>query len=799
MIILLNINKGSGCVDMPGVVVSKVKLNQKRNKLRRQHRRFKVYRKGNEWRIHYWSRGSRREVNGAYTSRSGEEVVCRQMAFAYLRFHKRRLEGAYQHVFSSQTSVNQVELLAQNEFDKRWYQGCADGYTELSIVGNGLGRCLRTMTDTMRAGDERTHLLYSENHAMAIVLLCKALPGAVRPYWVVKFYDPNSSQAHQRIELSDASLLDDIGLGDFLSQAGIRWYFPSYAIAVLLEFNDPHNVLPYNPNQDIVSVHPVSLRSPAFKLSLHNALLFAKVPALSRLLNQVMQSRLPAWKKLQLLSAKPLGSPGFVYALDATRLAAVQVFLQAIMRPGLTNKGRVKLMRACNHNGWDAFYFLLGNSAGLEIIRQFVMTVLSSTFLEKDRVTVLMGTNYIGNSALNGALFKPGVSDNLALYLGLIGASDKLLPASKVHLMRARDQYGESGWHVCFSQNKMSQVRLFAVSVLASTLSERDKLGLLACKHRGVPGLAKAFQYNHVALVEDFVQRVLNSDLSVGSKCTVLAACDDTGAPGLYRAFKKNNAAMVGVFARAVLGSDLPSDAIMRLLAARRLGGVPGLHQAMSLGYSESVESFVQSVATSALSISEKMSLMLAKGPFHNPGLSYAMQMGRSEVVDVYMRAVASMGLHPEKIFILFSADDSMGLSALSCAMQQGRSDAVAVFVRRVLASALPTDCVITLLQGESDCFGDALTLAFDNLHFDALDVYKQTIISLVGKEFFKVVLNGLDLEGACWNYVHDYQHRQSAGYGRLFAAPILLPPAAGMSVGSHPAHIVQQVHRLPY
>jgi hypothetical protein len=649
---------------------------QKKAELKRQERRFEVKKSGV---LLYLSKeGGPLNHNLKAKDEKEEVIACRHLA-GYLAYESRRGVKDYHQSFQSIERIKQVPYLLDNRHDAEERQYKATYYHLFAI--DKLGVALHQVASLLKANEETTLLLKSENHEMAITLICKNVLDKKQQY-IVKFYDPNLTSAHQRAICPTLKSIKTLSLNTFLSKEALRAYFPIMKSAmifstkirdntpplVILDIKNKTEIIYYcastklndkidellgqyanQKNANLVKMLCASdERGHSF---IHFSLRNEHANGVNFYINTLLRSKLTPQERYEIFAGKTgnleLSLLYFSLALDYPLLT--KIIMRGILNSGLSNQKKTELFLARDSQGEPTIVNITKENS-FQTIDVFLETVLNSDLTDQDKIASISNAQEAGMPALFAA-FLYGHHETIDTFLRHILHSD-LTPKDKVLLLSAK--YHQSpGFTAAIYEGHLETVGVFLKAILNSNLSSDEKTSLLKSENEeGIPGLFIALQKGHVAIINLMMSEISNSSLSKEDKAILLAAKQPAGFSRLFTAFLDGLSQTVSVYSEHILKTDcMENKDKIDLLMARNSQGYAGFYAACVGRHYETAQAFSKEVVKSPLSKGDKILLLLAKNEHDaDSTLRVAIKKDR-KIASILITAMLEIGLTAHDIY----------------------------------------------------------------------------------------------------------------------------------------------------
>ena len=500
-------------------------LQRKLQQLEKQSRPFDVYTAGsknpllllesrsmnNASVICYKSKGPVQMLNCRAKSRTdGSLIECRHLAYAYATggfgLKTNVTQGEPKEPGGKFNAVASIENIQSNEAIK------TDKQLEKTPIRSGIpkvavyfdaehfGQALYGVWMKKGAGDQASHgepsqtwFLSTENHVMVIKLMPTA-GSAIKIEW----YDPNSTTIVQRAIVSNAEMLKQLTLNQFVSMSDQKTYAIDQGQAVALTSADAVEV----ENDSDATVLGALTPSLLHALMRHGQLNNSSMDSLKTTLSEVRSDNLH--ELIVLLCANcGTGTPGLFMALQNSHQEAISAYFRGIKQFGdLIEPEVIKaLFAARDKNGTPGLFMALQNghqeavSAYIEGIKQF-----------RD-------------------IIEPGVIWELLLAKREDGKPGLLLSLADGH-QGAISAYLEG-------------IRQFADIIEPKFIKE-----LLASKDgNGTPGLFMALQCGHQGAISAYLEGIkkFRDIIDSGAIWELITAKNEKGTPGLFVALGRDS------------------------------------------------------------------------------------------------------------------------------------------------------------------------------------------------------------------------------------------------------------------
>lgn len=368
-----------------------------------------------------------KQYNATRSDISGNLIVCRQLSYfgflinakdrGYIKPMMALFEpNAYQSLLydtnNSEDSSKIASLskaLQENHFDSKNIIQRADKYLsfEINKFGEALYRIFESMQETNAKERSEVKLIFdSENHAITMVLV-KKTNSAKFGKFVLKFYDPNDSLKHMRVEFKDFSAVKNFHLNHVLTEEQIHYYFTNFTLGMLASFEDTTNLPQENTKKSIDFIPELT----AFSDINIEGLLFFKNITYNFDLNDAFYLRL-------LKRAIPYLSNAILYPYPSL----VENYVKAVLGAKLTADQKSKLLTTKNLSGMPCLLLALNrNGKAITMIEKYVGLVLDSS-LSDDIKDDLICIKNPGTNGLIATLLLALRGDSMAAekYLDLI-------------------------------------------------------------------------------------------------------------------------------------------------------------------------------------------------------------------------------------------------------------------------------------------------------------------------------------------------------------------------------------------
>lgn len=369
-------------------------------------------------------------LNGQVFDNQGGEIVCRHLAFNML------LNDKTYHATMLKLEMSQPTTLAENIYDTELVEYRANEYHPFQL--NQFGAALHSTCKNMQPNDKKSMLLFSERHAMAVVVWHKG------DHISLKFYDPNMTTSHFRYLTHNLEDLQNLQLGDFLEKNIQKDYFSSIDGGVLAVYDNPHHLA-------------VAKKSVANFVWSQNIAELRNSKELSVLLFYALHFNAAEEHIIKIVTQ-------IINLTDATNITQTLHFLKAKQMPD----GFSGLFVAMQKNHIFA-------AAG------YINAILNSKHLRlNEKVELLLAEDMMDNPALCAALAF-GNTEAAILFVSSILDSD-LPPEQKTILLTAKDGNGDSGWPIiAMKPENALLIATVKELICASSLPTECKQQILNC------------------------------------------------------------------------------------------------------------------------------------------------------------------------------------------------------------------------------------------------------------------------------------------------------------------------------
>jgi ankyrin repeat protein len=682
--------------------------------LKAQKRPFKLRKSGVL--VYQSKKGDLRNLNCQVIDTDANLMTCRHLA-SFHAFEAPRGIKDYHETLHTEESLKATPYLFDNRFDRDRLAYRSSFYHIFSHFA--LGQALKQVASILNDNEETTLLIGTENHMMSVTIIRKKI-GENRAHYIIKFYEPNQTNAHLRAICPTLKSIDDVSFSLFLTKKKLTAYFPKIKTAILssnkmLKEGSPH-VFITSKNRSGILYHCIErylsntleellntysgiktgklikllrFTSESGESLVHFALKKGYVRLPHLFLETVQQSNLSLNKQCALLSARDSAGFSILFLILFKGYHALAGdYLDQILNSKLSNPAKKELLLAYSNGGEPGLYFSLQNGE-YDTVRVFTQRVINSTLNSEDKTDILMAS---------------GTKDGLP------------------------------GLYMAIERQEYETVRLFTSLILNSTLSPEQKIHILIARQPidNLPGLFVTLQNGDHQTVDSLITPLLNSSLSSEQKTAYLMAKrTHDGVPGLFMSQQKGHHHTIQVFIENVLSSSLNIQQKIELISAKNSDGISGLMIALSQGHHESVKAFIGCVlASSVLSNKEKTALLISRNNQGDEGLFYAMQNGHHESIRVFMERVIGAELSPKDKALILDTKDQSGVPGLFFALQEGDSQSVRCYTEAVLnATCLREEDKVKMLTAQRKGGMLGLSIACLKGQTKAIEVYLELIV----------------------------------------------------------------------
>jgi len=429
------------------------------------------------------------------------EIVCRHLASWYLdAAHDAAAQGSdgrrgkvdFTQVASQDAAASNVKVGRYLELRKA---------PNRKIVDNAaFGAHLSEQFAVLEAGKQRhgTMFIQTTNHDLAVDIEIKSRPGQADQY-VVRCYDPNLTQTHKRVSVSDPKLLPQFTLTDFLGEQKCNEIYDAAAIIAVSE-DIPRM-------SDVVSQERTACTPELLRTRLHLALAHnfpAEIEAIGRDLKTLKSS---PRKIAEVLAGTQLdGVPAISLAMQNGHPEAIGAWGKLVAGSGLRDAQLAKLLAGKRRDGVPA-------------------------------VNLAMQEGQAGAIEAWGKL----VADS--------GLRDTPL----AELLTGKDQAGSPAVYLAMQNGHAKAIEAWGELVTGSGFRDTPLAELLAGKRRdGVPAMNLAMQNGHEGAIEAWGELVAGSGLRDTPLAELLAGKRPDGVPAIGIGIKNSHSQAVRSYSEIV-------------------------------------------------------------------------------------------------------------------------------------------------------------------------------------------------------------------------------------------------------
>ncbi len=605
-------------------------------------------------------------LNGQATLEgSSERIVCRHLATAILdEIHPVTHKISYEN-------FNSAEKIAQHiksDIETR-YVHIKRRATEVHLIKNAnWGQFIASQFEEMdRQGIPiKKMLMQSSNHGMAVWLRIKIKDG--KKWYVIHFYDPNSTTTHTRAKAYDLANVKNWVLGAFIDVNGEQrkqFYYPETQAVSLIYIvpeadelssenvqHKQHNqpILPvdrkltrYDVNWDAITIYHLMIGGFAGTL---------KEVALQS--NTLAQS---GTDLLTLLNAKCAnGTPGLFMALQEGHANAIRAYGELLTTAGISSSDLLTLLSAKGADGTPGLSMALQDGHA-DAIRAYGELLTTAGISSSDLLTLLSAKRADGIPGLYFAL-KNRHADAMRVYGELLTAAGISGP-DLLTLLSAKGANGAPGLYMALQNGDANAIRAYGELLTAAEISGPDLLTLLSAKRaNGTPGLYFALLDGHADAIRAYGELLKEAraarKISDTDFLTLLSAKGTNGTPGLYMALQNGHADAIRAYGELLTAAGKISDTVfLTLLSAKRADGIPGLFMALQDGHADAIRAYGELLTTAGISSPDLLTLLSAKGADGIPGLYMALQDGHADAIRAYGELLTTAGISGENLLTI--------------------------------------------------------------------------------------------------------------------------------------------------
>jgi hypothetical protein len=455
----------------------------------------------------------------------GRLIECRHLAYEQLK-----LDKTYHTEFSSIEKIANNLSLKENFHDENKIDRRANEYYMFSL--DKFGACLASFCEKTKLNDKQSMLLHTRSHTMAVTIKHKP------SYFVIKFYDPNSTTAHKRALCKDTQAVKELQINNFLDdERDLKQYFAD-DLGVFAIYNNLKEPRPYSVSP--IDINTVFTNPDACKLFFF---IYYNDPInLISKIKLILRKNINSQEKVKLIADYHNGeTPQLYMALRKDREEVVTAFVSTVLdSEELSEKEKIELLLAKDSEGIPGLYIALQDGYA-RVVTAFVSTVLESKLSEKEKVELLLAKDSEGNPGLYIAL-QEGHTEVVELFCKAILESKNLNENSKVKILTPKASIGYFGLSIAMVHNHVETVIAFANAVLVSSLTDEQKVEIMLSKDSRqnsalyLKFLAEDFR---AETVTQLINLISNSRMGVGSRIELLQAKSYNGSPLLTLAMRE--------------------------------------------------------------------------------------------------------------------------------------------------------------------------------------------------------------------------------------------------------------------
>lgn len=508
-----------------------------------------------------------------------EKIACRQLVYGLLASDETGIKG-YHERYGSKESIAEQDKLKHNAFDVDQVAQRSSFYRFVNI--NRLGESLASVAEELEVGEETRLMFNSENHAMGFSITRKATSEGTQ--FIVKFYDPNITNSHQRIIAPSLESLRSLTIKHLIPDEELRiGYFSALASGML------YSPTPRGDDADPVIEfdETVPLKEVLYQYMAYN--MPDRIPSI---MTQILEdASRKASKPWDLLQTDTQGNSSLMWAVGNGNLEAATVYLEQLSRPEIPAEVKFEILRNQSDDQKIMFQrLLIQNSEDTELfqdrfdaaVQKYAEAIQSAGFPPQQMEAILAQDKK--DPELGFAMFN-GQAGAVRAYTQTVVGSN--IPVEKkVDFLRAVDSDGKSALHCAVEQGQLECIGAYMDAVLQSDLPVEEKMSLCRSEKNNSPLIYDVMEGKMEGDVSQsafvYLDKILQSDLPNDAKVSLCQGIKGKRQlPALNAAFVNENDAFIVEYAKTVLSSNLPPDKKMDILLTGNLHGTPVISRAI--------------------------------------------------------------------------------------------------------------------------------------------------------------------------------------------------------------------------
>jgi hypothetical protein len=420
---------------------------------------------------------SKLNLNRKAKDKNGKEIVCRHLAYYVYCVWERGIKDYHENL-SSIENIEKQAILRNCEYDARDKR---KDFCHKIFPLEEFGAALKSMASSLQIGNQQCLLFKTKSHLMTIAIRCKINHDGGK-YYVIKFYNPNTTMVHQRIVCENLDVITKLTIKDFLSDKQINRHFSKYKCGAFFSPNSKKT------NKQFAAKCNIRLKSD-LQSSIYFNLRFGITDAVKELCHTILSSKkFNIKQKIQLLTAKDQnGTSAWCRALENgytnIMVNMVNFFNAVAASSDLTSNQKLHLLVLKNHNGNSYLYraFCCNDEVA---VKKFCEIVLTSNLKPAEKIQLLTAKDQNGVLGFHMALQKY-CADAVSGFCDVILRSDDLKPDDKIQLLATKDRNGVPGFYtalqISYQKDIIKAVYGYSFSkvILASSLDSDQKTPLL--------------------------------------------------------------------------------------------------------------------------------------------------------------------------------------------------------------------------------------------------------------------------------------------------------------------------------
>lgn len=551
------------------------------------------------------------------------QIVCRHLSVQCIEDVKTDPTGRgklnFDHYNNRESLTNHVSVETELLFARLRKDATSYDLIDNDRFGEHIQTCFRKMQATFQSQDIsdgasniKTLLVESTTHAMMVRLRMKHASDG-RLIYVVKFYDPNTTNKAVRVETDDLSTFKLHTLKRFIAGSDS----PSCNSNYFSYFND---------DDQICMVMDCDLNRP---------------PNTERT-----------------LSSAPKGSitPHYIYYLLAYNLSSDLIGLTSQLEAiGKESPSRlVELLAAKTRDGAPGTFMMSrqGDTEGIKAMCE--LTLKLSRYLSPDQLMELFTAKRVGGATALFLMGQEGHAEEISIVGELILKLKSVLSSDQlVELFAAKNDDGVSVLTMMGYQGHVAAMKAIGELILAltSTISADQLMRLIAANdYDGVSALLMMVQEGHAGAIKAYGGLVEQSIPVIPAPKKLveqIGIANENGTRLLYKLMECGDALSIAAVGELLLKFKryITVDQLIDVLAAKGAGGTPGLYVMVENNFDKATLAFKE-VVFSLLSYDDRemlFAIIEEVNEIDTPELYERATCGSDEVKEITLKVYRAM------------------------------------------------------------------------------------------------------------------------------------------------------------